>query len=418
MKKIYSSIDIGSDTIKFIVAEYYNKKVNILASLEVKSKGIRKGLIVDEALLTNAIKDGIKVINNDLSFDIKKVIVNVSSYNAKFIYVTGSVSITNDEYEITKEDVDKVFKASVYNKLPNDYELIDVMPIEFVLDDGITCKYPVGKISKKLQIKGIMIIAPKENVNCLIKVMEEAKLEVVDIVISGLADFYEVRNEFINDKVGAIINIGHETTTISIINNSLLVNTDVLKLGSLNIDKDLAYVFGISVFDGRVIKEKFASSSKRFSSSLELFEVKNTLGEVLKLNQLEISEVVATRMEEILKYAKNKMLEITKKDIEYIVITGGATEIKSFKQLVFEFLGKDVIIYTEEALGARNNKYTTAIGMIKYLIDKLKVRDQEYSMITSADESLLINPNTKKKEFIKKGRLFGSLHANKEEENE
>lgn len=418
MKKIYSSIDIGSDTIKFIVAEYYNKNINILASFETKSKGVRKGLIVDEVLLANAVKDGLKVINSNLSFDIKKVIVNVSSYNAKFIYVTGSVDINNDDDVVTKEDVNKVFKASVYNKLPSDYELISVMPIEFVLDDGVIEKYPIGKVSKKLQIKGIMIIAPKENVNSIISVMESSNLEVVDVVISGLADFYEVRNNNINDKVGAIINIGYETTTVSIVNNSLLVSTDVLKLGSLNIDKDLAYVFGISVFDGRTIKEKFASASKRFSSTLESFEVKNTLGEVLKLNQLEVSEVVSTRMEEILKYAKNKMLEITKKDIEYIVITGGATEIKSFKQLVFEFLGKDVIIYTEEALGARNNKYITAIGMIKYLLDKLKVREQEYSMITSEDESLLINPNAKKKEFMKKGRLFGSLHASKEEENE
>lgn len=418
MKKIYSSIDIGSDTIKFVVCEHFNKNVNVLASLEVKSKGIRKGLIVDEALLVNAIKDGVKSINEMLSFDLKKVIVNISSYNVKFMYVTGEVNIDNEDNIITKEDVEKVFSSSVYNKLPSDYELVNVMPVSFVLDDDKNEMYPVGKVSKKLQLKGIMIIAPKENINPVISAIDKAGLEVVDIVIPALADFYEVRNSNIRDKVGAIINIGHETTTVSIVNNSLIVATDVLKLGSINIDKDLAYVFGISVFDGRTIKERFASSSKRFSSTTEVYEVKNTVGETLKLNQLEVSEVVSTRMEEILKYAKNKMLELSKKNIEYIVITGGATEIKSFKQLVFEFLGKDVIIYTEGTLGVRNNKYITALGMIKYFIDKLKVRDSNYSMITSEEESLLINPNLKKKEFIKKGRLFGSFIASKEEENE
>lgn len=418
MKKIYSSIDIGSDTIKFVVCEHFNKNVNVLASLEVKSKGIRKGLIVDEALLVNAIKDGVKSINEMLSFDLKKVIVNISSYNVKFMYVTGEVSIDNEDNIITKDDVEKVFSSSVYNKLPSDYELVNVMPVSFVLDDDKNEMYPVGKVSKKLQLKGIMIIAPKENVNTVISAMDKAGLEVVDIVIPALADFYEVRNNNICDKVGAIINIGHETTTVSIVNNSLVVATDVLKLGSINIDKDLAYVFGISVFDGRTIKERFASSSKRFSSTTEVYEVKNTVGETLKLNQLEVSEVVSTRMEEILKYAKNKMLELSKKNIDYIVITGGATEIKSFKQLVFEFLGKDVIIYTEGTLGVRNNKYITSLGMIKYFIEKLKVRDSNYSMITNEDESLLINPNLKKKEFMKKGRLFGSFIASKEEENE
>lgn len=82
------------------------------------------------------------------------------------------------------------------------------------------------------------------------------------------------------------------------------------------------------------------------------------------------------------------------------------------------FLGKDVIIYTEGTLGVRNNKYITSLGMIKYFIEKLKVRDSNYSMITNEEESLLINPNLKKKEFMKKGRLFGSFIASKEEENE
>ena len=59
MKKIYTAIDIGSDTIKFVVGEYYKDKVNILASYESKSKGIRKGLIVDPNLAINSIKDGI-----------------------------------------------------------------------------------------------------------------------------------------------------------------------------------------------------------------------------------------------------------------------------------------------------------------------------------------------------------------------
>ena len=62
MKKIYTAIDIGSDTIKFVVGEYYKDKLNILCAHEEKSKGIRKGLIVDPNLAINSIKDGMKEI--------------------------------------------------------------------------------------------------------------------------------------------------------------------------------------------------------------------------------------------------------------------------------------------------------------------------------------------------------------------
>ena len=135
MKKIYSSIDIGSDTIKFVVGEYFNNKINILSSYIMKSKGVRKGLIVDANLTINAIKDGIKQVNRMLGFEIKKVIVNVPSYNANFMYVTGSIDINNEDDIITTEDVNKVIKASVYNKLPVDYELVNLVPIEFILDN-------------------------------------------------------------------------------------------------------------------------------------------------------------------------------------------------------------------------------------------------------------------------------------------
>ena len=75
MKKIFTSVDIGSDTVKILVTEVVKDNVNVLASTQIKSKGIRKGLVIDSNLVINTIKDGMKIINDDLGFEIKKVIV-------------------------------------------------------------------------------------------------------------------------------------------------------------------------------------------------------------------------------------------------------------------------------------------------------------------------------------------------------
>ena len=58
MKKIFTSVDIGSDTVKILVSEVHNNNVNILSANTIKSKGIRKGLVVDSNLAINTIKDG------------------------------------------------------------------------------------------------------------------------------------------------------------------------------------------------------------------------------------------------------------------------------------------------------------------------------------------------------------------------
>ena len=413
MKKIYTAIDIGSDTIKFVVGEYYKDKVNILASHEEKAKGIRKGLIVDPNLAINSIKDGIKEINNNLGIDIKKVIVGVPSYNAKFMFVTSEIEITGDA--ITTDDVNNLIKASVYSKVEQDYELITVLPLTFLIDGEKETKV-VGKTGNKLEIKGIMISAPKKNVYSVLSVMEGAGLEVVDITVSALGDYYEVRNDNLDKNIGAIINLGHETTNVSVFSRGKLMNTETIQLGGINVDKDLAYMFNINVFDAREIKEKFASSHKRFIALNDVYEVKNTAGEVIKLNQIEVTEIVMDRLAELLRLAQKQILLLTKQNISYIVITGGLTEIRAFKNLVYEILGKDVIIYTEDTLGARNNKYITSIGMIKYFIDKMEVRGKEYSMIDEQDEELLINPNNKNSKG-KAGitKIFGNFIGTKED---
>lgn len=413
MKKIYTAIDIGSDTIKFVVGEYFKNKLNILATYEQKAKGIRKGLIVDPNLAINSIKDGIKEINNNLGIDIKKVIVGVPSYNAKFMIVTSEIEITGDG--ITTDDVNNLIKASVYSKVEQDYELITVLPLTFLIDGEKETKV-VGKTGNKLEIKGIMISAPKKNVYSVLSVMEGAGLEVVDITVSALGDYYEVRNDNLDKNIGAIINLGHETTNVSVFSRGKLMNTETIQLGGINVDKDLAYMFNINVFDAREIKEKFASSHKRFIALNDVYEVKNTAGEVIKLNQIEVTEIVMDRLAELLRLAQKQILLLTKQNISYIVITGGLTEIRAFKNLVYEILGKDVIIYTEDTLGARNNKYITSIGMIKYFMDKMEVRGKEYSMIDEQDEELLINPNNKNSKG-KAGitKIFGNFIGTKED---
>ena len=65
LRKIYTSIDIGTYEIKFVVGEYFNNKFYILASNSIHSKGLKKGLIIEPSLVVDAIHEGMKKINED-----------------------------------------------------------------------------------------------------------------------------------------------------------------------------------------------------------------------------------------------------------------------------------------------------------------------------------------------------------------
>lgn len=418
VRKIYAGIDIGTYSIKFVVGEYFNRKFYVLASHSVDSKGIKKGLIVEPGLVVEAIRDGMKKINDSLGIEIKKVIVNVPDYNVRFDHVHGSIDIKEGDL-ITANDINRVIKDSIYNRLVDNYELVTMLPVEYQVDDQLGIRKPIGKNGQKLEIQGIMISTPKKNIYSVLGALENAGLEVVDITINGLSSYFEVHSNQLDQKNGAVINLGHSTTTISIFEEGKLINNETLQIGGINVEKDLAYIFGISIFEGRIIKEKFASSHKRFCQLNEIYEVKNTIGEVVKLNQLEVSEVVMSRMVEILNLAKKQIRLLTNLEMDYIILTGGLTEIKSFKNLAYEVFGKDVIVYTVTTLGCRDNKYVNAIGMIKYFVDKMESRGKEVSMLSVEEETELITPNDKlKRENVKSGfvdKIFGNFMASKED---
>lgn len=414
MRKIYTSIDIGSYSIKIIVSEYINDKFHVLASSCVESKGIKKGLIVDQNLVLESLSVGINEVNEKLGMSIKKVIVNIPNYNAIFKQVSGDVDVRSSNNIITSEDINRVIKDSIYNNLDNGYELVTVVPNIYIIDDKDETSKPVGKNGQKLQIKGIMISTPKKNIYSVLNVMEKAGLEVADIIISGLADYYEVHDEKLDDRVGAIVNLGHETTTVSVFDSGCIVGSETLQMGGINIEKDLSYIFGVSSFEGRNLKEKFASSHKRFCQLNEIYEVKNSIGELVKLNQLEVSEVVMSRMIEIMNLVKKQIRNLTNQDIEYIILTGGLTEIKSFKNLAYELFGKDVIIHNVITIGVRNNKYATGLGMIKYFMNKMSSRGREYSMFSLEDEVSLVTPKKVGKNKVV-NKILGSFVAGKED---
>ena len=442
MRKIYTSVDIGSYSIKIIVGEYINDKLYVLASSCVQSKGLKKGLIVDPDLVLESLCDAVSEVNEKLGMSINKIIVNVPDYNAIFKQVSGSVDVRGNDNVITSDDINRVIKDSVYNMLDDGYELVTVVPTTYIIDNSIETSKPVGKSGQKIklenysnnndikgeeknkddinrdgqkiEIKGIMISTPKKNIYSVLSVIEKAGLEVADITISGLSDYYEVRNNKLDEGIGAVINLGHERTTVSIFENGSILDNETLQIGGSNVEKDLSYVFGLSLFDGRTLKEKFVSSHKRFCQLNELYEVKNTVGESVKLNQLEVSEVTMSRMVEIMNLVKKQIRSLTVQDIDYIVLTGGLTEIKSFKNLAYEMFGKDVIIYNVTTLGVRDNKYTTALGMIKYFERKMETRGREYSMFSLEDEVALVTPKKTGKNSVV-NKIFGSFVVGKED---
>ena len=278
MKHIFTSIDIGSDTIKIVVCELFNNKLNLLAASSVKSRGIKKGLIADAYEASACIKEGFNELEEMLGIKLKKVIATVPGYNTEYTMVKADTEIKSEDGIVNGDDIDKLLRKAIKNKKIPDTELVGVIPIDFTVDSKTGVKDPKGMKCASLSVRAIMVSTAKKNVYSVVGVLENLGLEVVDIAIGSIGDIYALKTRELEQQVGAIINIGHETTTVSLCNKGIVVKSSVLGYGSKNIENDLAYIYKLKPEDARKVKELFALAHKTYASKTDTYEVVDKTG--------------------------------------------------------------------------------------------------------------------------------------------
>ncbi len=389
MKHIYTSIDIGSDTIKVVVCELFNNKLNLLATSSVRSQGIKRGLITDTEQAALSLKKAINEVNDMLGIEIKKVIASVPSYYADFKMVNGEVAINNEEHLVTHKEITTVLQNAAKNNLSVNNETVTILPIDFTVDNQRLVKDPKGLVGKVLKVRGIMIDTPKKNIVSVVSLIESLGIEVVDISINAVGDINAFRTKQMNNQIGAIINIGYETTTVSLYNKGIVVKNTIIGLGGRNIDNDVAYIYKVNLNEARKVKEKFAVADKKYANNYEVFETVDTTGEDIKITQKEVSEIVMSRIEEILALARKEIKTLTNQRIDYIIITGGTSSMRHFETVVDRIFNKKATVGSIKIIGLRNNKYSVAVGNIVYFINKLKLKGINYTMVDEDDEEEL-----------------------------
>ena len=394
MKKIYTGIELGTNSIKIIVAEKIGDKFYVLASTSNSSMGIKNGEIIDTKTAVGSVKNALRDINEMLGVRINKAIACISPKYCNMDIVNGSADII-DYNEITGDDVSNVLVDALEGVDFKDNELVTAIPISFSVDETNNISDPKGMKGSVLSTKLVISTTPKEPLYRVLEVLRLSGIETVDICFTSTGDYFSIKNKQFDNAVGAIINIGEETTNVSIFNKGIQIKNSVLSVGSLNVDKDISYIFKIDTVESRKIKEGFCLAKASYADATDVYEVSSKDGEIKEINQKAVSKVVEARIKEILKIAKSEIKNLTNREIRYIIITGGISEMSGFQYLIDEEFGFVAKVCNIPQIGVRHNKYSSCLGTIKYFDEKLTLRGKTYNMFSDVDSNELVNTQKK-----------------------
>ena len=411
MNHIYTGLDIGNNEIKIVVVESYRDDYHVLASTAVKSKGIKKNTIYDEKKLKECLHQAITQTESTLGMKIREVILCVPTGNAMMTMETGLVNIRGEQ--VTGKDVEAVLRDASNGAYDNDRELVTCLPISFTVDEQPSTQNPLGETGEQLFTKVVVATSDKQDVYPFIDLVRSLGINIVDIVYNSQADYYTAMTRELDRKMGCIINVGADITTVTIFNKGIMIKNSYIPVGSTSVDKDIAFIYKVDLKTACHLKETYALTVGRYADDNETMEVAGTEQSKVVIRQTEISSVIESRIAEILKLAKNEINRLTKREISYIIVVGGISELAGFNYLVEDILGRNARCLNMQVLGARHNKFTSAFGSCKYFDRKCQQRQWNISMFSQEELNTFLSPkkkNTANETMI--NRFFGHFFDN------
>ncbi|HHD7720183.1 TPA: cell division protein FtsA [Enterococcus faecium] len=365
---MYVGLDIGTTSVKVVVAEYIDSQMNIIGVGNAKSEGINRGIIVDIDKTVQAIQRAVRQAEEKAGIQIKGVSVGLPANMLEVENCQGMIAVNGDSKEITDEDVRNVASAALVRSIPPERQIVSILPQDFTVDGFEGIKDPRGMIGVRLEMYGLLFTGPKTIIHNIRKCVENAGLIVNEMVITPLALTESILSDGEKDFGTIVIDMGGGQTTTAVMHDKQLKFTNLDQEGGEFVTKDISIVLNTSFNNAEALKINYGDAYPERTSPDEEFPV-DVIGqsEPVKVDERYLSEIISARMEQIFNKAKDALDQIEALELPGgVVLTGGSASLPGVVDLAQEIFGVNVKLYVPNHMGLRNPVFTNVISIVDY----------------------------------------------------
>ena len=370
---IITGIDVGTFHVKVAVARLPQKGVStkpeIIGTGLAESRGLKSGYIMQEAEVARSIKTAIAQAEKSAGVSIKRAHVAIGSIGLEEMYSHGEIIPSRADSEVTSSDLEKVMQDSeerIMDHIPN-RRILHSIPLRYLIDGTEVLGRPQGLKGTKLEVDSLFITTYEQHVNDLIQAIEGVGVYVEDIIASPLAASFVMLSKA-QKRAGCILtNIGAETTSIVVFEDSTPISLKIFPTGSNDITNDIALGLRVPLEDAEKIK-RGAMNSATYS--------KKKLDDIVKERLESIFGLIDTHLKKI---RRDGLLPAG------IILTGGGAVVTGTVETAkatLELPARTATLDIGKALkirdaswavayglcmwGASDSEDTTALGIVKH----------------------------------------------------
>jgi cell division protein FtsA len=368
-------LDIGTTKICCVVGEIRDDGgVHVVGLGESTSRGLRKGVVVNLDATVDAVKSAVDEAELMAGVNVESAAVGIAGGHIRSFNSRGVIHVNGKDRTVTTEDLRRVMEAARAVSIPQDREILHVLPQEFVLDEQGGIASPVGLIGSRLEANVHIITAATTSVQNLVTCANRSGIEVRDTVLEQLAVAETALSADEKELGVALIDIGGGTTDLAIFEKSSIWHTAVLPVGGDHFTNDLAVGLRTPIPDAERLKQRHGCALSAMVQEDEIIEVPTVGGRKPRLLSHQVmAEILQPRAEEIFSLIHG---EVTRAGFEKnlnagVVLTGGGSVLPGLTEVaeqVFDLpvrhgypTGVDGLI--DPASGPQ---HTAAIGLALY----------------------------------------------------
>ena len=230
--QILVGLDIGTTKICAIVSEVTDEgALNIIGVGSSPSRGLRKGVVVDIESTVESIKKAVEEAELMAAVQINSVYTGIAGSHVSAENCKGVVALK--KAEVTREDIQRVIEsARTLAVIPHERRILHVLPREFMVDGQEGVREPLGLSGHRLEVNVHVITGAVTAAQNIIKCVNRAGLDVVDMVLQPLASSEAVLSQEERDLGVVMVDLGGGTTDLAIFLDGSIRHSAVLPIGS------------------------------------------------------------------------------------------------------------------------------------------------------------------------------------------
>lgn len=369
---IIVGLDIGTTKICAIVSEVTEDgAVNIIGVGSSQSRGLRKGVVVDIESTVESIKKAVEEAELMAAVQINSVYTGIAGSHISGENSKGVVVLK--KHEVTRGDIQRAVEtARAVAVLHHDRRVLHVLPREFMVDDQDGIREPLGMSGSRLEVEVHIITGAVTSAQNIIKSVNRAGLDVIDIVLQPLASSEAVLSPEEKELGVAMVDLGGGTTDLAIFAEGSIRHTAVLPIGGQHLSADLAYGLRTPRAEAEKIKIRHGVALVELVKDDDVVEVPSVGDRPSRTAPRKLlAEIIEPRVEEVFDLVRR---EITRTGYEGmlgagVVITGGTSMLEGMPEAAEQVLDLPVRRGSPSGVGGlrdivSNPKYATGVGLI------------------------------------------------------